>query len=101
MSILSVSLLVVPRTLEGSQTLKRSVGVLMSGGLALGSAYLAISTVSVPAILLGNQRLWALKALNWGLVILTIATLLVSRGCGEGERQRADPSSQVGSGFSR
>lgn len=51
---------------------------LMIGGLVLGSAYLAVCLFSVPAILLGKGRLWALKALNWGLVILVLATLLVS-----------------------
>jgi len=51
---------------------------LMIGGLVLGSAYLAACIFSIPAILLGKGRLWALKALNWGLVVLVIATLLVS-----------------------
>lgn len=50
----------------------------MIGGLVLGSAYLAASIFSIPAILLSRGRLWALKALNWGLVVLVIATLLVS-----------------------
>jgi hydrogenase-4 membrane subunit HyfE len=44
----------------------------------LGSAYLAACIFSIPAILLGKGRLWALKALNWGLVVLVLATLLVS-----------------------
>jgi len=51
---------------------------LIAGGLVLGSAYLAAGIFSVPAILLGKGRLWALKALNWGLVVLVLATLLVS-----------------------
>jgi hypothetical protein len=53
-------------------------GELMIGGLVLGSAYLAACIFSIPAILLGKGRLWALKALNWGLVVLVVATLLVS-----------------------
>jgi len=52
--------------------------VLIIGGLVLGSAYVTASTLSIPAILLGRNRLWGLKTLNWGLVILVIATLLVS-----------------------
>jgi membrane protein implicated in regulation of membrane protease activity len=44
----------------------------------LGSAYLAACIFSIPAILLGKGRLWALKALHWGLVVLVLATLLVS-----------------------
>lgn len=52
---------------------------LIIGGLVLGSAYLAACVFSVPAILLGKGRLWGLKALNWGLVVLVVATLLVSR----------------------
>lgn len=51
---------------------------LMIGGLVLGSAYLAAFVFSIPAILLGERRLWALKALNWGLVALVVGTLLVS-----------------------
>ena len=51
---------------------------LMIGGLVLGSAYLAAFVFSIPAILLGKRRLWALKALNWGLVVLVVGTLLVS-----------------------
>lgn len=52
--------------------------VLMTGGLILGSAYVTATILSIPAILLGRNRLWGLKTLNWGLVILVFATLLVS-----------------------
>jgi hypothetical protein len=54
------------------------ISELIAGGLVLGSAYIAACIFSIPAILLGKGRLWALKALNWGLVILIIANLLVS-----------------------
>jgi hypothetical protein len=54
------------------------IGELMIGGLVLGSAYIAACIFSIPAILLGKGRLWALKALNWGLGRLITATLLVS-----------------------
>jgi len=50
----------------------------MIGGLVLGSAYVGTSILSIPAILIGRNRLWGLKTLNWGLVILVFATLLVS-----------------------
>lgn len=50
----------------------------MIGGLILGSAYVTASTLSISAILLGKNRLWGLKTLNWVVVILVIATLLVS-----------------------
>jgi hypothetical protein len=53
-------------------------GGLMIGGLVLGSAYLTTCISSIPAIYLGKGRLWALKALNWGIVVLILATLLVS-----------------------
>ena len=50
----------------------------MIGGLVLGSGYILATLISVPAILLGRNRLWGLKTLNWVIVILVIATLLVS-----------------------
>jgi hypothetical protein len=56
----------------------REGGGLMTGGLVLGSAYLTTCIFSIPAIFLGKGRLWALKALNWGLVVLILATLLAS-----------------------
>jgi hypothetical protein len=43
----------------------------------LGAAYLLIGSLAVPAIWMGRERLWSLKALNWGIVVLIIATLLV------------------------
>jgi len=89
-------------------------GELIIGGLVLGSAYLAACIFSIPAILLGKGTLWALKALNWGLLVLVVATLLVSLPSPRRERRqkvnvmkekdlggrRTDISSQVGYGSS-